>query len=201
VTEAAVKDIRETFGLIRNQALWVHAKWRLYKQLFRGAPKDQQLFSGIALDAFIILREALLADIFTTLTRLSDPPELAGHENLVLALLLPLFAGDVVAQDDYRERIGKFDGAVADLRKHRNKRLAHNDLTTMRALSADLPKIEEGDIENALRALRDALALPHEIYGSPLDYLNFELRGSGDDLLNALRKAALYDREGRGAAD
>jgi hypothetical protein len=185
-------DVQDVFGDLCQEIAFLHAKWRFYLDLFT-SPDDVGFLNELALMSFQIIEESLRSDITMAICRLSDPAKSPGQQNLSVAALvdkLPHIDGlDALRQD--------FDQKCQPVRKHRNKRVAHNDLrTALKPSENPLPNIGRLQIDSILSSA--ARLMSHVYQWCVEGELRFEPIGIGDgkDLLHWLRSAkGQEDRE------
>ena len=65
-------DVQAEFRALRDQVVLLHMEWLLYKDLFVD-PQDQEILNATAPSAFILIENALRADMSMTFRRLIDP--------------------------------------------------------------------------------------------------------------------------------
>ncbi len=126
-------------------------------QLF-GTEKHLAVINATAPSIFSVIEEAMLADILLTLIRLVDPPKSGNQENLSLQSL----AVDISDQE-LREQVILLESQIRaktrDVKRWRDKKLAHNDLLRLLKKSAPVPPIQIKELTSALALVRDALNL------------------------------------------
>src|SRR5208283_4951754 len=72
------ESIEGVFEEIRNEVLWLHTKWTIYRQLFGHSEKRIELLNKCAAVAFYTFEEVLFDEIQMSLSKLTDP---AGKGN------------------------------------------------------------------------------------------------------------------------
>ncbi len=172
---------------IDNEVSWVHLIWKVFRQLY-AEKATVELLNRVAPTWAKIQQDALLDDVMLSLTRLTDPPETFNCENLVLDRLVPLAraSGDEKIVQTVIDGIQGVKDACADLRKHRNKRLAHNDLTTSLADEGMLLPSRQ-IIETALSLIRNIMnAINVHFRGGPTMYKEVSSQGEADPLIACL---------------
>jgi len=177
-------------GLCQDVAS-LHAKWRLYLDLF-SSREDTAILSDLARGSFQLIEEALRSDMTMAVCRLSDPAQSCGNDNLSIPTLAQRF-GSVQGLDSLLQQ---FRDECEPLRRYRNKRIGHNDLTSALNPKANpLPGIGRPRIETILQLASQIL---NAVYRSVVDgELAFQpfLIGSGRDLVHWLRIAKQHQAE------
>lgn len=78
-------DVKTIFEILQEDVIWVHAKWRVFRQLFATNEKRIAILDDFGLDFFQIVPDGLVYDILLTMSRLTDPAETFKRENLTLS--------------------------------------------------------------------------------------------------------------------
>jgi hypothetical protein len=181
-------DLLSQFESIRKDVSWLAYEWDLVHELFWRYPRRQQLYlhSHDLAMCFLWILGALRDDVINRICRLAEPPRTYGRDNLTLKRILadPALAGDRMLQ----RRLNTVERHLADVRTHRNKRVAHSDLGTnlgkqpLPKMGKSLPKA----LKSTLR-LTDAIEL--ELTGSCTSRGSYG-RQAARKLLAKLRTAA-----------
>lgn len=127
--------------------------WLLYQQVF-GSPMRISLLNDSGGHLFHVLQQSMLDRFLLGLSRLTDPAATHGKTNLSLEALVEEVraAGDRVG-GELCCQLKQLQESVSNLRKHRNKRIAHADLNALTDPELALDAYSLGDIEAALRAV------------------------------------------------
>jgi len=179
-----------------RDALWqelarLHAKWRIFKQLFGTSTENVELLNRAAVSFAGVVQDSMVMDLFVSTGRLLDPPRSVGKENLSLPGLLAALHGDDLA--DLRARlealIADAQSHYSNAKQHRNRRLAHSDLQTLlRASDAQLPAVSRREIESAINGVAACL---NEVDASTgrgrTQFTEVIQPGDGDALLRVLK--------------
>lgn len=170
-----------------NEVVWVHAKWVEYRELFGTNEERLALLNESASWTFFIVQRVLIDDIILHLARLTDSPRSKGKQTVTIQALPKLLDSKRI-QAEIRERV---EVVVADLefaRVHRNRRIAHRDLRTMRdAHPEPLPAATREAIERSLEGIRGVMNF---IEGELLDSNVFY-----EDGVHSLRGASMLLRQ------
>ncbi len=101
-------------------------------QLFGKSEARCTLLSQTGAVFFALTRDALITDALLTLGRLLDKPQQGSNNNLCLEYLL-----DSIREKNDNDLVSELEAVLSDARrsevkarKHRNKKIAHNDLLT-----------------------------------------------------------------------
>lgn len=170
---------------------WLQSKWRLYHGLF-GSQESVALLSDLAPGCFDMIQDALLTDVIVSITRLSDPVRSAGRSNLSLSALIARLGEN----GGLASLLSDFQAACEPVRRHRNRRVAHNDLRACLAPDHDpIPGVSGKQID---RICQLSEQLVREAYSTFSDGdLSFEPvvpAGDASDLLYWLRAGLLQRR-------
>jgi hypothetical protein len=117
---------------------------------------------------------------------LCDQAKTFRNENLSLRRLVDALdpAADAIQAGYYAAQLAKIDSLAQALAQHRNKRLAHNDLTSAMAERDILLPLSRQNIEDALAAIRELLNTIHVAYfDGPYAYEHPLIRGDGNSLI------------------
>jgi hypothetical protein len=151
------ESTKDVFNELKNEILWLHARWKIYRQLFAHSARRVDLLNRSARVFFIIVHATLLDEIQISFGKLTDPARTGKHENLSLDQLQERVEG--LDDTDFSARLRKMLDGIHDkcrvFRIRRNKRLAHFDLDTSLQLEGEpLPGVSRQMIEDALSLIR-----------------------------------------------
>lgn len=147
-----------------NEVLWLHAKWKEYKELYGEKPTRVDLLNRTAGLFFRIVQDALWEDALLHLARLTDPPCSAGKKNLTL-LRLPLLVDDDDLRGQLDTLLTQAQVKTAFARDWRNRHIAHRDLANALGKGAKpLTGASRNHVNEALRALAVALNRVNTFY-------------------------------------
>jgi hypothetical protein len=117
------EEIRDDCADLYNDVAMLHLKWRFYLELFPD-PEHARLLSNVAGAFFHVVEESLRADVLVTICRLSDPSPSLARVNLSFAIL----RGKCTDLPKVDNLITAFQAACGNVRRYRNRYVAHNDL-------------------------------------------------------------------------
>ncbi len=189
----------EIFDKLDQEIIWLHAKYRIFFQLFAHSEERIRFLSEKAPGFFRVTQDVLLHDIILSLSRLTDPPITRGKENLSIRTLNKFAKrlDDCTFYSDISSRVEDIVALCKPFRTWRNKRIAHTDLPTVLKYNPDpLPGISRKMIENVLRRLRE---LFNYIIGhfedSETAYEHVIYQGDGDTIVFLLERADELKRQ------
>lgn len=189
-------DVKAIFERLQEDTLWLHAKWKVFSQLFGTSEKRIAILNDFAPDFFQIVHDGLIYDVLLTMTRLTDPAEVLKKENLTLDRLLLLLKQQGAKEfiDGLERELKALQAECQPFRTIRNRSIAHNDLGTALDYHPDpLPGVSREMIENALKRFRKILNdVESYVDGNQTEYEKSNLRGDGDSMIRYLKEAKAY---------
>ena len=190
---AAIHDL---WTILKSEAVWLHGRWIIYRQLFGTSPERVDVLNRSASTLFNILQNTLLHDVQLSLSKLGDPAGSGARENLTLDALVEQLesAGETAVVAKLRPLVTSFADACKKLRHRRNKWIAHLDLNTM--LGSKVTPLEgpsRAEIEAALEALRQTMNCVELHYTeSQTIYEHFVMNHDGEHLISTLMQGLRY---------
>ena len=188
------EEIRSLYESLDAEVSFVHAKWKLYRQLYGTSDERIDLLNRTAGYFFGVVQQPLYEDVAISLCRLTDPASgFGGKENRSLEQLV-----DQLALLRYerlcellRSDLSETKGHCEPFRNWRNKRIAHSDLPTALKVSADpLPGLSRDMVETALTTVRRFMNHFNEgLKGHHTGYEHVWLQSDGDQLVYILERA------------
>jgi hypothetical protein len=180
----------------------MYAKWHVSKQLFAFSEARLAVLNRSGRDFFALCQHSFVSDILASAGRLLDP---ATHgkgkrekENLSLERLRNTIAavGDNVLASSVAAKLEHVERLEAGAREHRNRRLAHNDLTTILVGGAALPAVTVADIDELLAGLADILNAVDRYYrGNTTFFADPIQEGDGTAVVRCLRDGLAYQED------
>ena len=151
-------DLGPVFNLLQNDVTWLHARWKLYRQLYARSPERVDFLNKVAGHFFGVIQNTLYEDVLLNLARLTDPPRSgSGQDTLSLRALPPLIA-DPALKSAIEALVQSALNACEAARTWRHKHIAHRDLALALASISDPPGApSRAEIEAALGAIRAVL--------------------------------------------
>ena len=203
VLEQHIRDMGTDLGTLYtalvNEVIWVHAKWTQYQQLYARSSERIALLNDVAGHFFGIIQDSLLEDVILHLTRLTDPPQSLGKDNLTLQRL-HAFISDARLAKEVNDLVQAVVVACESARKWRNRQLAHRDLgLALASATVPLPGISYADIKAALAAMRAVLnCLESHYWNSETAYELFLTEGGeADSMVYDLSKGVRAEEQRR----
>lgn len=193
--------IDEIFQELKTEVTWLHARWIIYRQLFGHSERRIDLLNECASAFFYVIQDILLGEVQVTLSKLTDPARTGKHDNLSFEQLQARVEaqGDAQLVATLRKLLDDIHKKCQAFRLHRNKRLAHLDLTTaIQSTSTPLPGISRQMIEDAIKLVREYMNTIEIHYTqAETGYEHFIMSSDGDALVTMLKYGLRYDKLSR----
>jgi hypothetical protein len=177
-----------------------HAQWGHLMDLY-GNPKLVPKLANAGVVLFNDLQAYLVDGVLLTLARLADPATTRVRGIIEDNLSFSRIVQEVPVEEiglitKLESRLNIYLAKAENIKTHRNKRIAHHDLTTMlQSPPGILPGLTIGDIRQAIDAAENFVQTLHEHYTGGLIDLkaNHGSRGA-NGLMVRLAKAEAYDQ-------
>jgi hypothetical protein len=195
--EEIPEDLQESFNFIKNEAADATAKWTLVIQLFGKSEDRCTLLSQTGAVFFALTRDALITDTLLTLGRLLDKPQQGSNKNICLEYLLDFIRkrNDNDLAIELEAVLNDARRSEAKARKHRNKRIAHNDLQThLDDAVLPLPNATVGEM-NELLELTQMFVNRIDMYYGKNHYSRQVLNGDADTMIGFLADGMRYRQD------
>ena len=189
-------NIRDIFESIESEIIWLHSKWKIYRQLYGTNEERINQLNRSASTFFRLVQDVLFNDIVLSISRLTDPSKTFGRDNRSLEQLITLI--DEKKHPDLiqilREKLNNLKTQSGPFRKRRNKKIAHSDLLTALSIQSEpLPDISRQSIENALEITRDFMnQINIHFVGIPTAYEHLWLDNDGETIISILDQFWTY---------
>src|SRR5436305_9699637 len=137
------EQIRAAFAQVQGHVLDLHARWKLFRKLYRGNADSQPVLAAVASEMFWVLGRLLHRGVFLLFRQLTDAPRTAGRRNASFRGLL-----DVVAGPDYEVKHADLVALINQIaannaiRTHANKYIAHLDFDLLAGVTAPPASVE-----------------------------------------------------------
>lgn len=188
------ESIRNIFPYVTGEVCELRSSCTVYKELFmqeRALTEKMSGYLGPLLGAF---QNMLEDQLFLLVSRLTDKD---NRSNKNLSLWSLNIAAQQSDDDEFTftvaEKLGRIEIAVADIRRHRNRRIGHYDLKASLARST-LPVVTFTQIDAAIILIEEYLNLFYQKYEDTTmlyDTLSgYDIYGKAYD---TVVKAATYD--------
>jgi hypothetical protein len=180
------RDMRENIEDIVTTLTW---KWQSYCRLF-AHEETVALLNRFAPLAGRLIQDCVFDDVIMGLVRLMDPPKTNNAENLTLYRLV-----DHLENSDIRKqfhlKLNNLKENAKNLRAYRNKRLAHNDLST--ASVNLLPPVSRRTIKEVLTSVQDLVSQVRSHIGEPEKHFEpVGIMGGAESLVAVFRIARRF---------
>jgi AbiU2 len=121
---------------------WAYEAWRTHRVLFDENPRTEELRKSSAGDALYRLSKITQEYVLHQIAKLHDPVGRSGQENLGIAYILNAGAWSAGTEAKLAVLTVELEELATKITAVRNKRLSHNDLTTILANTTlgELPK-------------------------------------------------------------
>jgi len=194
-------ELRPFYDSVENEVIWIHAKWKVYRQVFAGGQEDIDLLNRYASFFFRVVQQALFEDTLLGISRLTDRAKTRGKENRSLESFIDQvkLLNHVELEAHLAQDLAEIRHLCKPFRDWRNRRIAHSDLPTALKVDAEpLPGISRASIEEALGAIRKFMnRINGFFFDSETAYEQFATMTGGDQLLALLARADESLREER----
>jgi hypothetical protein len=193
ISDKIPENTRKIFSLLSGEALWLREKWVNYNYLYGHSQERIDVLNKAGSTFFYILDHLFIDDLILSLSRLTDRAE--GKDS---NLSLELVKLDSNSQFDLVQKLKPlFEGLrqnTANIRKHRHKRIAHNDFDTTVQHGELLPSVSREMIEEVIIQIENYLnTFNHYFTNYRLMHEALTLHRGADILFSKLIKAKVYD--------
>jgi hypothetical protein len=166
-------QIRAAFDQVKGHVLELHARWRLFRKLYRGNEDSQPVLAAVASEMFWVIGRLLHRGSLLLFRQLTDGATSVGHLNASFEGLLEAVSGPM-----YKTNHPELFRLVTDLRakksirEHVNKYIAHLDFELLAGIALKPNSIPIGEFEDALRLMREFMDnFGHQFFNdAPGDY-------------------------------
>jgi AbiU2 len=202
--ERKTHNVVKMGGVLGNQysELWhqvaiMFINWLEYVELYGTNPERVKLLNQAAPMFFHRLQNDLLDSTLLHICRVTDPPKVAGRDNLTIRNLPDLVA-NAKAKESVKQAVDKAISLTQFARDWRNRQIAHLDLQL--ALKRPATPLAEASRKQIREAL-DAVAAVLNVIAAHYDdsYTGFELtaRHNGAGVLLCILEDGVKERERR----
>jgi hypothetical protein len=161
--EALIDLVRD----LKDECEWTQQKWMQCKLLYASGSERLALLNEVAPNFFYVVQQMFFVDAMLHLSRITDPPRAINKErrpNLTIRAI-PELIKDEGAKATVEAAIGAAQRACGFARRWRDRWIAHSDLHTVRNLASEIPATDVMEVDRALVAVRDVIAIVEKIHG------------------------------------
>lgn len=192
--EAMGDELGNMYCDLNDHLLDIYLIWRQLEQLFGQDEATVKLLNQSAPLFFSVVQAQLWDSVILGISRLTDEPVMRSNKNLSIGAV-PALIGEETLKKSVKELCDK---AVADAefaRKHRHKRIAHNDLKHFREKTAKpLPGVNRDKIRKSLSSICDVLhALNGHYRESVMLYDDLIFEGGAGRLIGVLKRGSKHN--------
>jgi hypothetical protein len=150
-------ELENLIDVMKTQVVQISLRWKTYCQLFMSGSAKVELLNKSASNVFGLVQRLMLDDTIMSVSKLTDPAISGRYQNASVHNLIEKASAYLSAttRDEVNALVKNLMDHVKNARIHRDKFLAHSDLTL--AASA-LPQVGYGDLESAMSSLQEILA-------------------------------------------
>lgn len=125
-------DVNEKYEVLSNEVSHLHRKWGICRQLYVSGDEIIALMVESAFGFFSVCKEVLANDIVLTISRLTDPKQSFGNDNLTLEQLVhSIDAGNhPKLRNEIEQLYVESKNKCRVTKDLRNKLIAHSDLAS-----------------------------------------------------------------------
>ena len=152
----ASRDLERVLNAVNDQVIQLSFRWKIFCQLFDSGPENVELLNKSGSNVFGLFQRLILDDVMISLSRLTDPDKSFGNDNASVRNIVTKAKACLPAATiaEVETLVSELDKHVLNIRKHRNKALAHADLGHALNVSA-LPAVTYDELEKAMKILQE----------------------------------------------
>jgi hypothetical protein len=189
-TRAIDPHLQSIFEELNNEVITLSWKWQIVSRLFESEERVD-IANRTAPNFFLACWMTFRDDVFLALSRITDPLQSRGQDNLVISRLSEQL--DQKEHPKLHEELTKLIEvamkACKPFRNYRHKRLAHNDLNTkLKHTTEALPGITIEDVNGAVKSLQEVLNAFNRYFFSSETYFTIVENGGVKALFVYLQK-------------
>lgn len=189
-------EVKANFDAISNKVIELHLHLRYFKELFGGNPKRLKLMRDTAAQFFSIVQRTMINELVLGISNLTDPATMRKGDNLSISFLAGQLDGKFQLGSHFGDRAKAIVESATPFRIHRNRRVAHFDLTTVHTGDELLPDLSLELTEAVLVQIRSILNDAAELFGeghTGYERVTTVIGGNTDSLIWHLIKSKLLD--------
>jgi len=193
------ENLGELYHYLWQELVWLYSKWAEFVELFAKKPTRINIMNETSPYFFRIVEDVLWENIALGISRLTDPPQTFGKDNLTICKI-PEFIMDAEFKNQIVDAINIAKLASNFCRDWRNRRLAHLDyLLSTNKETKQLEVANKQKVENALSSIAEVLNIISYKYKKSTTAFNFSggTPGNADSLLYYLYYGLKAERDKR----
>lgn len=201
MTAHSSTDTADLVRRLENDLLTAHIRWLFYLQIFK-RKEDRAIVENYLGNFGAELVELLIDDLFLRLARITDPAFSNTKSGKVENLTIDLVCHRIETTKGpsrikwIKRRIAQVKTDVQEIRRHRDKRLAHSDVQTRLGHSAPLHSIPRNSINKIFRNLERIVQHFNRRIGRSRFFISsLVLKGDGSTLLWHLYRLEAVNKE------
>jgi hypothetical protein len=173
VKKEHIRKLGNELGILFHQ-LWnevaiLYSKWNEYVELYGTNPERIDLLNEASPFFFMIIEDSLWESIILHITRITDPANSFGKENLSIRRLITLVDKEI--EEKIKHQIDEAILKSEFCRDWRNRFLAHKDLQLALKKAKPLKPASRAKVKEALVSIEKVLSIISEHYmDSGLDF-------------------------------
>jgi len=192
---SAPDPVDTLYRQLGEETLRIRQQWGHYQTLFREGRKRRELLAERTGSFFQVLKGVYLDDTILSLVRITEDPNVMGHDTVVIERLRDAVADD--GRDELAEelsgRLEEIDDLRFALEERRKKVIAHRDKDALEG-NYQFPPLPMDQIEEALNQIEEFLnAVYGEYDASEVAYSSLVEISGADALVAALKQAVDYE--------
>lgn len=188
----ASEDLKDVLNAVIDQVIELAFRWKIFCQLFDSGSESIQLMNKSGSNVFSLFQRLVLDDVIICLSRLTDRESSHGSENASIRNVVGKASAYLSAPTvtEVEVLVVELERHVQNARRHRNKALAHADLSYALNVSA-LPLVTYDELEKAMRTLQEIInkVCSEVLHWTPHYDPIIQYGCGGDSLLKVLKRA------------
>jgi hypothetical protein len=192
---SAPGPIDTLYQQLAEETLRIRQQWEHYQTLFREGRKRRELLAERTGSFFQVLQDVYLDDTILSLVRITEDPNIMGHDTVVVKRLRDAVAEDGRGElaEDLSSRLEEIDDLRFALEERRKKLIAHRDKEALEG-DYELPPLSLDQIEEILTHVENFLNTVCSKYDdSEVAYSSLVEISGADALVAALKQAVDYE--------
>ena len=153
------RDLEVAINAVNVQVAQMSLRWKLYCQLFNSGDHNIDILNKSGSTIFGLTQRLMLDDIMLSLSKLTDHAKTGRYKNASIRTVLETARASLsqTSIDKVDDLIRNLETYVQNVRVHRDKFLAHADLT--HALNpSTLPDVKYHELESAMETIQEIIA-------------------------------------------